>query len=539
MTTCMTGNINGLLRPSLYKIIGMVMVFWASSTAGLFAQETFLDTFSSESYSNNDGTRDFLGAWIETDDDDDPDDGRIRIREGQLRFRNIDRRSIRRSLDLSGSLEVVLTLDYNRTDGNERLAVELFDGSNWNQIASLGGSGTLSYTLSDAERSANAAIRFRSDTGNWGSSEQIFIDNVLFTATFQPPDQPPVLTVTGDQLYCPGTTLPVVESISITDPDDTTAPRVTIEVSSGFVTGEDLLTLTGSHPSISASWNPVSGILNLEGPAALTDFEAAVRAVVYSSSASAPFGSRVFTITVGESDLSDSGTTQITIDSSACDDCRAGNVAPSLNADVPTDFCTEDTLLSLDSYTDSTPPSGTDLIWSINPNPLETAGHLTQIQVDNPTPGTYYGFFYDATDNCASPTLEITLVRNATPSIISTTGDESCGPASLTLSAVGEIPNSSTAPDIVWYELPTGGAPFFTGPVYTTPVLSTSRSYWVVATADGCSSSPRTEVLALIQDPVDPGTPRITTACSDPDNGPALIDLDDRLIEADPGRCEF
>jgi len=538
MTTCITGNTKGHPWPGLYKIIGMVMLFLASSTSGLLAQETYLDTFSSISYSNNDGSQDFSGNWIESGDDNDPDDGRILIRDDQLRFRNIDQRSIRRSLDLSEATEVVLTLDYERTDGNERIAVDLFDGDNWNQVASLDGDGSLSYTLTSDERSSNAAIRFRSDSGNWGRDEEVFIDNVLFTATIDPPDQPPVLTVSGNQQYCPGTTLPVVESISITDPDDNTTPQVSIEISSGFVAGEDLLALTGSYPSISASWNPVEGILILTGPALLTDFEAAVRDVVYSSSAVAPTGDRVFTITVGNPGLSDSGNTRITIDASACEPCEAGNVAPALNSDVPTAFCADEALIPLDSYTESTPPTGTALTWSVNPDPLVSDGWVAGDQI--PTPGTYYGFFYDSANTCASPTLEITLAQNARPSITSTTGGESCGPAALTLSAEGETPNSATAPDILWYELPTGGAPIFTGPEFTTPELSSSRSYWVEATANGCTSSPRTEVVALIQVPANPGTPNTgVAACSDPDNGPEAIDLDDRLTGADPGTWTF
>ncbi|MGB5404877.1 MAG: hypothetical protein WBN13_12960, partial [Robiginitalea sp.] len=146
----MTTNIFGLKDISrgtrLTQIAGIVLLFWSLCTAGLNAQETYLDTFSSESYSNNDGTRDFSGNWTESGEDSDPDRGRIRIRDDQLGFRDIDDRSISRTLDLSSSSEAILTLDYNRTDGNERLAVELFDGSNWNRVASLSGEGSLTYT---------------------------------------------------------------------------------------------------------------------------------------------------------------------------------------------------------------------------------------------------------------------------------------------------------------------------------------------------------------------------------------------------------
>ncbi len=110
---------------------------------------------------------------------------------------------------------------------------------------------------------------------------------------------PPVLTATGNQSFCAQGTIPVVETISITDADDTTATAVAVQITSGYINGEDLLTLTGSHPSITSSWDVTEGKLTLEGPATLTAFEAAISAVVYSSSGTNPIGTRDFSITMG------------------------------------------------------------------------------------------------------------------------------------------------------------------------------------------------------------------------------------------------
>jgi gliding motility-associated-like protein/uncharacterized repeat protein (TIGR01451 family) len=221
------------------------------------------------------------------------------------------------------------------------------------------------------------------------------------------------------------------------------------------------------------------------------------------------------------------------------DPCLAGNTAPTRNEEVPTNFCTEDTLLSLDAYTDSTAPAGTTLTWSTNSNPLEISGHLPLSEVQNPTPGTYYAFFYDATNACASPTLVLTLVRNETPTITQVTGAESCGPASLVLTAEGETPGSASAPDILWYDVETGGTPVFSGPSYTTGELQATTSFWVEATANGCTSSPRVEVIATISPVVSAGTATNASSCSDPANGPTTLDLDDRLQGADPGTWEI
>ncbi len=228
----------------------------------------------------------------------------------------------------------------------------------------------------------------------------------------------------------------------------------------------------------------------------------------------------------------------VTIGVVVCDPCEAGNTAPSLNTDVPDTFCTEDTILPLTSYTDSTAPPGTSLIWSINPNPLIVAGHLTTNQVNNPSPGTYYGFFYDAVNLCASPTLVITIVRNDTPVVTETTGAESCGASSVLLTAQGDTPNSVTAPDLIWYTQQTGGTPVFTGPNFNTPVLTSTTSYWVEAFANGCSSD-RVEVIALVAPAISAGTPSNGSSCNIAENGPTTVDLDNRLQGASPGFWEI
>ncbi|ASV28994.1 PA14 domain-containing protein [Maribacter cobaltidurans] len=114
---------------------------------------------------------------------------------------------------------------------------------------------------------------------------------------------PPVVTAVGDQVYCPGSSLPIVESISITDSDDTSTNAVYIQISTGYVNGEDLLTLTGTHPNITASWDVVEGKLSLTGPALYTEFETAIAAVEYSNSALSPSGTRQFSITVGSANF--------------------------------------------------------------------------------------------------------------------------------------------------------------------------------------------------------------------------------------------
>lgn len=151
-----------------------------------YGQGTFLDNFNTTSYSNNNGTANFAAGWVETNETTSPSGGRILINSNQLRFQNMDNRYITRTLDLSAASSAILTLNYNRTNGNESILVQLFDGSSFNTRATLAGTGSVNYTLTAAEMSGASAIRFITGSGNWGSSETIFIDNVQFVATSTP-----------------------------------------------------------------------------------------------------------------------------------------------------------------------------------------------------------------------------------------------------------------------------------------------------------------------------------------------------------------
>ena len=214
------------------------------------------------------------------------------------------------------------------------------------------------------------------------------------------------------------------------------------------------------------------------------------------------------------------------------DECPSS--APELDTSVPTLFCDVITV-SLNDYTNSVPPSGSVLTWSINPDPLVLSGHLTPGEVANPNPGTYYGFFYDAGSNCASPTLEVTIVLNATPIITGTTDDTICGPGQVTLTVSGDIPGSPDDPSFNWYDSQTSNDPLPGGNLSTfTPTIAATTTFWVEATANGCTSEREAVTATVIPQP-SAGTPSDTSACSVAENGPTTVDLDDTLTGEDPG----
>lgn len=276
------------------------------------AQQVYMDAFSNNAYNNNDGNTNFSNNWAESDaNGGGATGGNIFVNSGTLTFDGLNSSDyILRNLDLSGvTKDVELSFDYDATGrGNERLRVYLYNSAsgNWQNITTLQVSttGTVTYTLSSNQKSNSSGIAFQSSSGGWSSGESVSIDNV----TFRIEDQPPVVTATGNQNYCPGDSTPVVETISITDPDDVNIQEVSIQVSNGYINGEDLLTLMGTHPNITANWIAAEGRLVLSGPAISNEFEAAVAAVEFSSSSATPSGTRDFSIIVGDAYfLPDSG----------------------------------------------------------------------------------------------------------------------------------------------------------------------------------------------------------------------------------------
>ncbi len=164
----------------------LILFLFFFTTTLVVAQETFLDNFNTVSYSNNNGTANFSGDWVESGETTSPSAGRILINSNQLRFQNLDGISISRSLNLTGATSATLTLSYNRTSGNESISVQLWNGGGYTTVATLAGSGTVVYPLVANQMSAASSIRFISGSGGWGNTETIFIDDVQFTANFAP-----------------------------------------------------------------------------------------------------------------------------------------------------------------------------------------------------------------------------------------------------------------------------------------------------------------------------------------------------------------
>ncbi|MFK2821338.1 hypothetical protein U0L90_14510, partial [Flavobacteriaceae sp. LMIT009] len=86
-------------------------------------------------------------------------------------------------------------------------------------------------------------------------------------------------------------------------------------------------------------------------------------------------------------------------------------------------FC-EAEKVDLNDYVVNNPPTGSLLTWSTNADPLVTADHLTNTDVT--PPGTYYAFYYNSTDNCSSPAVQLDLLISDFDAKITSKTDTDC-----------------------------------------------------------------------------------------------------------------
>ena len=359
----------------------------------------------------------------------------------------------------------------------------------------------------------------------------------------------PILTATGNQIYCPGTSMKIVTDMTIVDPDDTGIDAIYIQISSGYVNGQDLLTLTGNHPTLTSSWNALTGKLTLTGVAGqptYVNLVAAIKDVEYSSSAANPSGIRTFSITVGQANYLPSNghyyqyVPNIGISWTNAKIAAEASFYYGLQGYLATITSADEAQLSGEQAAGagwiggsdeqvegvwrwmSGPEAGT-IFWNggINgstpnfafwntgePNSFgdEDYTHITAPGVgipgswndlkNNGEPSGDYqpkGYIVEYGGMPGDPVLQIsTSSIISIPSITGTVSQTRCGNGSVTLTA------TATNGTPKWYTTPTGGIPLETSSSFTTPILSQTITYYVDAYAVGCNGGTRIAVTATI-----------------------------------------
>lgn len=132
---------------------------------------------------------------------------------------------------------------------------------------------------------------------------------------------------------------------------------------------------------------------------------------------------------------------------------------------------------------------------------------------------------------CESNRTAVTATINSIPTAPTSTDGSSCVPAAITISAAGGANG-----DYVWYGVPTGGTPIAgeVNSTYTTPLISSTTSYYVAITNGICESA-RTPVVATIGGAICTNSPpEITTSTTSTTiSGIAAIDLNSLINDAD------
>ena len=121
-----------------------------------------------------------------------------------------------------------------------------------------------------------------------------------------------------------------------------------------------------------------------------------------------------------------------------------------------------------------------------------TSSTLSSAQMGNLNATTYYRAYATSAVCPASNSNTVTITINPLPTFTSTTGASRCGTGTVTLQA------ATAAGTINWYAASTGGASLGTGTSFTTPSIAATTTYYAEVTNNGCTSSPRTAVVATV-----------------------------------------
>ncbi|MHC1705791.1 MAG: hypothetical protein AB9846_17960 [Tenuifilaceae bacterium] len=112
----------------------------------------------------------------------------------------------------------------------------------------------------------------------------------------------------------------------------------------------------------------------------------------------------------------------------------------------------------------------------------------------SPSPSSTTTYWVDATDNGCTTTSRSSVAATikTIPTISATTPNSRCGSGALALGA------TATAGTVSWYAASSGGTALASGTSYS-PSPSSTTTYWVDATDNGCTTTSRSSVAATIK----------------------------------------
>lgn len=403
-------------------------------------------------------------------------------------------------------------------------------------------------------------------------------------------NQPPVVTVVGDQVYCPQSQQKIVTAFDITDVDDTQTEAFYIQISSGYVFGQDQLLLTGVHPNIQTSWNATEAKMTIRdiggGLTNYSDIRAAVLDVVFVSSNNSP-SDKGFSLTVGSANYLASTdhyyeyVQSLDINWNTAKTAAEASTYYGLQGYLATLLSAEEAqiageLISGNGWIGAsdrdnegvwewvTGPENGTRFWSGDENGSNVAGQYSNWNIGEPNnvgnedyahitsnsiglagswndladvggDGAYraMGYIVEYGGMPSDPTLNISgsSVLRA-PSILNIDIPSSCEGDPITLTV-----NSNTD-DILWYSNATASTPIHNGFIYNTN-LSSSTSFWLLPSSNGCTNGTRTKIDVVVNLKPNITTPTPLEACDYDFDGDADFKLDTKINEIISGQPDI
>ncbi|MGC6285918.1 MAG: hypothetical protein ACON4X_09725, partial [Polaribacter sp.] len=393
---------------------------------------------------------------------------------------------------------------------------------------------------------------------------------------FSQTDSAPVVTASGNQIFCPGTPLPIVESFSITDSDDTGVEAFFIQISSGYQQGFDALLLSGSHPSIITSFDPDLGRLVLlpttsGGEILLSDLTNAIEDVVFTTTATTIEKEKEFSLTVSDAnylpyndhfyefiDVPGITWTQAKIEAENRFYYGRQGYLATFTSQIEADFAGKQVtgtgwIGGSDEAQEGvwrwmTGPEAGTIFWSGGVNGFsqnfafwntnepnnqgnEDYAHITDPSIGiegswNDLPnegggGAYFprGYIVEYGEPGDPPLQIAASTRMYLPEITETRRDVICANSTGTITAT---PSLGT---IEWYGSMTGGSILGTGNTFVTPVLTASTVYYATINVGGCNTYERVPVEVSVLPSPQVNDPVSIAFCESDQDGFANFDL--------------
>jgi len=358
------------------------------------------------------------------------------------------------------------------------------------------------------------------------------------------------ITVTHNQLYCAQAPIAIVETVDIVDLNSV-LQEVVVQISEGYVQGQDLLSLDGMHPNISGVWQENQGILTLSGNATAAEFETAVENVYFETTETVFTTDRAISINMGSANfLPSTGHYYFYVAALgiAWDEARdqaaqsdyfglqgylatittpeeaqlAGEQSPGTGWIGGSDAAQEGVwrwvtgpeagTIFWNGQANGSAPNGEFSFWNCDePNNVgnEDYAHITDNFVAgcgaSPDPD-FFGSWNDLSiDSGESDPSNPYYPKGYIVEYGGLPGDPVIN---LSASSVIQMPRltetlvevcgpgtyalspAGNASDYIWYDSPTGGAPVFVGPTYTVN-LPSDRTFWISPRFNACPSGGR------------------------------------------------